>query len=76
MMTNKHNTITETVNELYDLAQKSEAFRSLLAISGWVITFITLLFATKEINYSIIFSIIPLVSIMLIGADNDDDDGE
>lgn len=74
-MTNKSDrSISEIVNDLYDLLRKSESFRSLVAMSAWLITFLTTIAVTREINYGILFSTIPLVSIMLIGKDDDDDD--
>lgn len=74
-MTNKSDrSISEIVNDLYDLLEKSESFRSLVAMGAWAITFLTTIAVTKEINYGILFSTIPLVSIMLIGKDDDDDD--
>jgi hypothetical protein len=61
--------------EIYALAKKSEAFRSLLGMICWALTFITTTIAMKEIIYAILFSTTVLIVVML-GTTGDDDDAE
>ena len=72
-MTNKKQSFSDLVMEIYNLAKKSEAFRSLLGMSCWAVVFIGTTIATREIIYAILFSTITLVVIML-GTEGDDDD--
>jgi hypothetical protein len=75
MMTNKHESISETINAIYELAKKSESFRSVLGMMAWVITFIVATVMGKEIVYGILFSTTALIVVMLgtMGDDDDDD---
>lgn len=74
-MTNKHESISETINAIYELAKKSESFRSVLGMMAWVITFIVATVMGKEIVYGILFSTTALIVVMLgtMGDDDDDD---
>ena len=73
-MTNRKQTLSETIMEIYELAKRSESFRSLLGMSCWAIVFIGTTIATREIIYSILFSTVALVVVMLGTAGDDDDD--
>ena len=74
-MTNKKQNFADLVMEIYELARKSESFRSLLGMVCWAIVFITTTIATREIIYAILFSTTALVVVML-GTIGDDDDDE
>ena len=74
-MTNKKQNFADLVMEIYELARKSESFRSLLGMVCWAIVFITTTIAAREIIYAILFSTTALVVVML-GTIGDDDDDE
>jgi hypothetical protein len=74
-MTNKKQNFADLVMEIYELARKSESFRSLLGMGCWAVVFIGTIVATREIIYAILFSTVVLAIIML-GTTGDDDDDE
>lgn len=76
MMMNKHVSISETINDIYELAKKSESFRALLGMVAWTITFVTATIMGKDIIYGILFSTISLVVVMLGTGDDDNNDGD
>lgn len=74
-MTNRKQSLSETVMEIYELAKKSESFRSLLGMTCWAVVFVGTTIATRELIYSILFSTVALVVVMLgTAGDNDDDE--
>lgn len=73
-MTNRKQSLSETVMEIYELAKKSESFRSLLGMTCWAVVFVGTTIATREIIYSILFSTVALVVVMLGTSGGNDDD--
>ena len=72
----KHESLLDSINEIIELAKKSEPFRSLLGMACWAVVFIGTSIVTKELIYSILFSTVTLTVVMLGTTDNNDDDDE